>query len=109
MQRVPAALLRRLVDGADHSFDAQRDLWVELVPAVQPAAPLAPRLPPELKESVHYLWVLEGDGVAVAPGLPVQCHRARLALGAEAGAAVRLDFAADVSQWGELALAGPSG
>ena len=69
-------------------------------------------LPPELQESLDNLRVLEGDGVHVSPGLPVEGDGAGLTLGADALALPahpltprgRLLLARDVAQGSELAL-----
>lgn len=58
--------LWRLVDGSDLSSDAQWDVFVLSVPAIQVSHPLTARLPPEVQEAVSNGVVLKHDIVHVS-------------------------------------------
>lgn len=76
--------LRRLHDGGHARADAQRHVGVALVAPEQEAHALVARGAPVGQEALHDGGVLEQHVVHVAVGLPVQRHRARLALRADA-------------------------
>ena len=58
--------LWRFVDGSHLSSDAQRDVFVLCVLAVQVSHPLAARLPPEVQEAVGNGVVLKHDVIHVS-------------------------------------------
>lgn len=72
--------LWRLVDGSHLGPDAQRDVFVLSVPAIQVSHPLTARLPPEVQEAVSNGVVFKHDVVHMSVFLGEKTEKAKFSI-----------------------------